>query len=208
MNLPRPLATHLCLFVNGAVILVAALASAQAQRAEIGEGLAKLLETANRVAPPAAGAAAGAVEPAEAPRVGIAEDGFLQYLGAPPLHHFPVASAVAGKPDQTARSFLLEHGPLFGVASREVDFALAKAKNNVGRSNVRLQQTYGGIPVFAAEVSVQVSGQDGIEAVLSSIARDLKSLDEKRLSVKPAISADDAAIRIGQWLAQNLAPSR
>jgi Zn-dependent metalloprotease len=135
----------------------------------------------------------------EQPRYSVADDGHLSHIGAPPSHYFPVMQVVPGKPAETAHNFLLENRDLFGAKSLRVNFKIKKSRERKGRWYERFQQTYDGIPVFAAEVIVQLNELDGVEYVLSDISRDTKALDEGVLSTDPSVS-DKEAIKIVRGL--------
>jgi Zn-dependent metalloprotease len=133
--------------------------------------------------------------PAEAARSARTPEGFLRYVGAPAFHHFPAEGAAPGQPEVTAHRFLAKHGPLFGATSPAVDFAHLKTRDRNNRRYVRFQQTYAGVPVFAAQVTLQLDTEDGIESVLSHIERNTASLDEKRVSTVPALTVAQAEAR-------------
>lgn len=120
--------------------------------------------------------------------------GHVTHLGAPAGKAFAVGNArVPGQPTLTARNYLKQNAAMLGAASVSVDFAPTRSKNKRGRNIVRLQQTYGGVPVIAGEVIVQLNAQDDVEAILSDIARDnLAALDAGRLTTQPAITAVQA----------------
>jgi len=127
----------------------------------------------------------------ESARVSL-EDGYLRILGAPANHHFPVSKAVAGNPTVTAKNFIAERSAAFGVKSKAVDFAPKKSKKRDGRSYERFQQTYSQIPVFGAEVVIQLNVSGGVEYVVSDIMRETIALDDGKVSTVPMISAADA----------------
>jgi Zn-dependent metalloprotease len=120
------------------------------------------------------------------------KDGYLRSLGAPARHYFPVTKSVPNNASVTAKNFIAEHRTAFGINSRRIDFSHKKSSNNSGRSYERFQQTYSGIPVFGAEVLVQLTATGGIEFVLSDIMRNTRSLDSEKVSTAPTISAVDA----------------
>jgi Zn-dependent metalloprotease len=99
---------------------------------------------------------------------------------------------VPGKPAETARNFILENRDLFGARSLKVNFKTIKSSQKNGRRYERFQQTYNGLPVFAAEVIVQLNELDGVEYVLSDISRDTKALDDGVLSTDPTVSNKEA----------------
>lgn len=158
--------------------------------------LAELLRTAR---PPAPGINAAVNAPAHVPagppQVSFSDDGFVRYLSASTEGEFPVVNAMAGQPEITAKRFLNQHGRIFGINSPAVDFTTLKLKARNNRHYVRFQQTYSGLPVFAAQVTVQLNAQDGAECVFSDIERDTKSLDDKRISIVPILTAEQAAER-------------
>ena len=127
----------------------------------------------------------------ESPRFSIA-DGYLRSLGAPPSQYFPVSIAIPSDPERTARSFLAERGRAFGIVSKVVDFQTLKVRAKNDRRYVRFQQTYAGIPVFCAEMIVQLNPLGGVESVLSDILRKTEFLDDGKVSTVPSISSDGA----------------
>jgi Zn-dependent metalloprotease len=97
---------------------------------------------------------------------------------------------------------MTEHRAAFGINSRRIDFSHKKSKKKSGRSYERFQQTYSGIPVFGAEVLVQLTATGGIEFVLSDIMRNTRSLDSEKVSTAPTISAVDAEFLAIDFIAQ------
>jgi bacillolysin len=156
--------------------------------------LAELLHT---VRPPAPGINAAvnapAHMPAGPPQVSVSEDGFVRYLSAATGRGFPVVNPMAGQPAITAKRFLNQHGRLFGINSPAVDFTTLKLKARNNRHYVRFQQTYAGLPVFAAQVTIQLNAQEAVECVFSDIERNTKPLDDKRVSTLPNLTANQAA---------------
>lgn len=181
-------------FPTGAVACAALVAllgagSAQAAPAGVQAELQGLLGTARRSAKARANLNANAV--AEESRLGAAPDGHVRFLGSAPEHQFPLDAAdiVPGNPEATAQKFLKRHGKIFGANSAAVDFQHAKTKAKNARRFVRFQQTYGGVPVFGAQVNVQLNDENGVESVLSDIQRDTSLLDTKALTTTPTVTA-------------------
>ena len=169
------------------------------QQKPLSQQIVELLQSAEPIAPNTPGQArAGSVEPARASRTA---GGYLRSLGAPPGHQFKAKAAVPGQPVETARAFLREHAGLFGVEHPAVEFLHLKSTTAKGRNYVRLQQTYAGVPIFSAEATVQLNGQDGVEFVLCRFASNLKALDEGGLSLAPTITSDSALARVKTLLA-------
>jgi len=129
------------------------------------------------------------------PQVSLADDGFVRYIGASQGHEFPVANAALGQPELIARNFLKQHGRLFGVSSPAVDFATLKNNNRNGRNYLRFQQTYGGLPVFAAQVTVQLNAQDGVECIFADIERNTQPFDDRHVALVPILTAAQASER-------------
>ena len=128
----------------------------------------------------------------ESPKFSMAEGGHLRSLSAPPFYYFPVRSAVPDDPEATARNFLSEQAIAFGIESGAVAFEKLSIKTKGNRRYVRFQQTYAGLPVFGAEIIVQLNADGGVESVLSDIMRETEELDVGNLSVIPSISEEDA----------------
>jgi Zn-dependent metalloprotease/subtilisin-like proprotein convertase family protein len=130
--------------------------------------------------------------------------GYLRSLAATPSQHFPVSSKVSGNSQATARNFLSEHKAAFGIRSRSLDFVTKKARTRRQRNYVRFEQTYTGIPVFAAETVVQLNDEDGIEYVSSNIMTDIESLDVGDISLVPSLDGTEAEqIAIDMMISEN-----
>ena len=130
--------------------------------------------------------------------------GHLRSLGAPPSQHFPVSSTIPGDAQATARNFLIEYKAAFGIRSRGLDFVTKKAKTRRERNYVRFEQTYTGIPVFAAETVVQLNEDGGVEYVSSDIMTDTESLDVGDISLIPSITGFEAEeIAIGMMISEH-----
>jgi len=173
------------------LLLTASVTYAQAD--SISQEIKQLLEN---VQTDTQAAAVQSPAPNEPARFMVGSDGYLRHIGTPPSQYFPVASVVAGNPEATARNFLQEHANLFGITSPVVDFTVFRSKSVRNRNCVRFQQTYAGLPVFAAEVIVQSNTLGGVEYVLSDIARDVKVLDNAVVSTVPRIAVAEAIARV------------
>lgn len=130
---------------------------------------------------------------AESPRVTRNSQGQIESLSAGPGREFPAVGGSKGDPEGAAKNFLKQNGKLFGVTSPAVDFQLKKKNSGKGRHSIRLTQTYEGVPVFGGEVVVQVNDDGGVEYVSANFDRDTRDLDDKRLSPKAKLTADEAA---------------
>lgn len=136
--------------------------------------------------------AVGRRRPVESVRISTEADGYLRLVAAPPGYYFGVATPALDNPDLTARNFIKQYKELFGVISPAVDFKVEKSTEREGRHYIRLQQTYDRIPIFAAQVVVQLNDLGGVEYVLSDIACDVRVLDDGIVSTTPAITAAKA----------------
>ena len=173
MLLPKWTAWFLCVALLGSV----ALATVQAAPAGPGDDAALLARLAS---------ASGA-----APQVfRHAETGKVRFLELPAAHPLAAApSLIAPSPEQAARAFLASYGPLFGIRAPAQELQLMQQEALPGRSVVRFQQEYQGVPVMGGELIVQSDAQ---RAVVSASGEALPGLS---LSVVPRITADQAAAR-------------
>ena len=117
------------------------------------------------------------------------ETGKVRFLGAMTKTGIANSSFSEGNltADQTARSFLSQYGSLFGVADAHRDLSLMNERAlDDGRSVVRYQQTYQGIPVLAGELMVQMNSGKSILSVNGEILPDIE------LDVTPVVAAETA----------------
>lgn len=121
-------------------------------------------------------------------------DGTLRTLRAPNGQHYPVKGAVPGNPEATAEIFIKQNAKLLGADNPKVGFTPYKKRTAKGRTTVKHQQSYSGIPFFASEIIVQINDDGGIDYLASSISRDLRKLDDGTLSLTPVITSSAAAV--------------
>lgn len=192
MHIPTRL-LHPVSVLLGCFLLVASNAThAQTRKVELADLLARLQ-------PVTTNQARLLIAPTPPARFNRTPEGHVRWLSAPPGHAFaPDAALVVGDAASTARGYLRENGSVFGISSTAVDFVVKRTRDRGARQNVRLQQTYAGVPVFGGEAIVQLNPQGGIESVLSRVQRDTQPLDNGSVATTPRISASDAAT-----LAQN-----
>ena len=120
---------------------------------------------------------------AEGPRLSRSRAGFLSHFGAPKGAPLSVGAQAKGLTKEgAAREFFATYGAAFGIQNKDVVLEFKSARENKGRTYVRFQQNYQGLPVFAADVVSQVSGSGDIEAVFTDIMVGLKPLDAQDLS--------------------------
>ena len=106
------------------------------------------------------------------------------YLGGTAAR--PVASAAGlGHPTTAlaaSRTFMTRYGALFGVPDATRSLRVSRTQHVAGRTFVRYQQTYRGLPVVAGELIVQVSRRNDVISVTGEASPDVS------LSTKPDIS--------------------
>lgn len=156
----------------------------------------KLADLLTRLQPTTTNQARASVAPAPLARFNRTPAGHVRWLSAPAGHAFaPDAAFVPGDPAATARGFLRENGSVFGNISSSVDFVAKRTRDRGTHHNVRLQQTYAGVPVFGGEAIVQLNARGGIESVMSRVQRDTQLLDDGIVSTIPRLTAAEAAAR-------------
>src|SRR3990172_10413 len=118
------------------------------------------------------------------------QTGLVRFIGTSPGESIPQPSALPPDADSetAARSFLTFYGDAFGLINpqSELQTMLVEGADS-GRSYVRFQQVYQGVPVVGGELIVQLDSQMD---VLSVSGETLPGLN---LSTTPEISADEAA---------------
>lgn len=96
-------------------------------------------------------------------------------------------SASLQTPETNARAFLHEYGVGFGIKDAERELAVLRIRNTAeGRSAVRFQQVYQGLPVIGGELIVHQNEKQAITCAVGEIMPDLS------LETKPAIGAVEA----------------
>lgn len=130
------------------------------------------------------------------PRYSISNDGFLQHIGAPPLFYFPVINVVRDNPGETGYNFIQENLNLFCARSSSVDFSILRIRAGENRSYVRYIQTYKEIPVFGAQIIVQVNDIGGVESVMSDLSHNTDLLDRGVISIIPTLSSAQIINRV------------
>ena len=137
----------------------------------------------------------GTAPPSGPPQVSFADDGFVRHVSAPFGHDFAPENADPVRPELAAWQFLNRHARLLGITSPATEFRVLKVKERNERRYVRFQQVYGGFPVFAAQITVQLNAQGGMEGMNSDIERQTQALDDKRISLIALLTPEQAAER-------------
>jgi Zn-dependent metalloprotease len=120
-------------------------------------------------------------------------DKYLSFIGAPRDISFRASSVLkSDSPEVAARAYFNENIKAFGSGTSRQGFATLDVIPDGDRSLVKLQQVYDGIPVFGAEVSIQVGSDGGVISLLSDIMRDTRLLDQGLVPTTPTISKTTA----------------
>lgn len=125
-------------------------------------------------------------------RVSQSKDGYAQFLGAPPSTRLSVRTPKGATAEAQARDFLAQWDDLFHAKSESAGYRTVRVDGGEKRSFVRLQQTYGGVPVYGAQVVVQVEADGGIGAVVSDVMHAFVALENGALTVKPTVNEEAA----------------
>ena len=139
-------------------------------------------------------------------------EGYLRFVGAPQGGRF-IPREDGNKsitPEGAAHTFVSDHGAAFGVVSDLVVFKDGGRQQYRNGEYVRLNQYYQDIPVYGAQVVVQLDENNRVRNIMSDIMRDTRSLDRGDLSLTPTISAIEAvASAINNFAARynSLSPS-
>ncbi|RPI34878.1 MAG: M4 family peptidase [Chloroflexota bacterium] len=117
------------------------------------------------------------------------ETGMVSFIGVDPEFPIRISSAMpaAASAEMVSRAFLAEYGSLFGLTNATEELAVMRmTASEDGRSFVRFQQVYKGIPVMAGEIIVQ-TGMD--QAVYSAGGEVLPDLN---VAINPTLDAETA----------------
>lgn len=112
------------------------------------------------------------------------ETGAARFLGSSSQHPLMTLSAPSTSVEDAARAFLATYGKLFGLGDANRDLTVHKQTTLAdGRSFVRFQQTYEGVPIIGSELIVQTVNR---RHIISANGELLPGLD---LDTTPAIDA-------------------
>lgn len=116
------------------------------------------------------------------------QTGAVTFLGGAP--DAPLSTEAHADHGVSAREFLDRYGSLYGVAAPASDLVEIRRSNSLGGgSTVRFQQQMNGLPIFGAEVAVQV-GSDG--RVQSSLGDTVPVEATSQISTSPSVPAGAA----------------
>jgi Zn-dependent metalloprotease len=116
----------------------------------------------------------------------------MTHLAAAPGHAFAPEQKVPGQSEATARLFVRDHLPLLGVSSTNVDFQPSLTRRSATRHYVRFQQTYASVPVFGAQMAVQLNPTLDVEFLSADLAVEVNELDSQPQWTTPTIVASQA----------------
>jgi bacillolysin len=108
-----------------------------------------------------------------------AETGKVRFVGASPDHPIapPALLAASASPEMAARGFLDVYGQLFGLRDQARELTVMRERSaDRGRSFMRFQQVYQGIPVMGGELMVQMDAGKNVVSANGEVLPDL-SLD-------------------------------
>lgn len=139
----------------------------------------------------------------ELPMTAYSDEGYLRFISAPPGGYFaaPLDEAKSVAPEQIAEAFLETHRAAFGAGGPKVSLELERMLANNGRHFVRMGQSYGGVPIYGAEIVTAVGEQGGVYTVLGGLLYDTRALDTGAVSLVPAVSSEQAAAAAKQAVA-------
>lgn len=106
-----------------------------------------------------------------------AETGKVNFIGTDPAYTIsrPKLLPADANPEAAARGFLAQYGQLFGLREAADELNVVKQRTlDDGRSFVRFQQRYQGIPIVGGELIVQVNAKRDIISANGEILPDLE----------------------------------
>ena len=105
----------------------------------------------------------------------------------------PVATS-ATKPEERAYAFLGQYGAVFGVVSPQTQLTTTRVQTDAGGSTVRLAQRYGSLPVFNAELVVNLDPAGGVTAASGTFLPNVKVPTQATVSAGTAAANAVAAV--------------
>ena len=112
--------------------------------------------------------------------------GVARFVRATEDTTIPISTS-ASAPADRASAFLTQYGAVFGVASPSTQLATTRVTSDEAGSTVRFAQRYRSLPVFNAELVVNLDPSGGITAASGTFVPGLK------VSTQPRVAAGDAA---------------
>jgi len=127
-----------------------------------------------------------------APRIAKANGGYVRHLGFPRGRGIEAPGADPQNPRDVTEKFLSQWRDAFVNPSAKVNFVVGRANTHRGRSYVRVQQKYGGLKIFDADLNIQVGADGRVNSLLCNVMRDTGALDRGELSTSPTLTAEAA----------------
>ena len=117
------------------------------------------------------------------------------FVRIPPGQAKKAASASASDLNKSAREYVSKHAAAYGlrVGSSDLTYKYTE-QDDLGRSHVRFTQEYGGVPVFAASLSVHFDENNQLVATSGTLVPDLNL--SLAASVSEAVAGDTALNRV------------
>jgi len=146
----------------------------------------------------------------EPPRLLQWDSGFVRFAGAPPGGQFAAPAAVpkSAGAEGLALSFVTTHAGAFAAPCAAFGFEKKRVTQAGGRAYVRMQQKYGALRVFGAEILVQIDNAGGIACVLSDLMQDPALLENGAIALTPTIPAQQAQQAATAWAARTYGASQ
>jgi bacillolysin len=129
-----------------------------------------------------------------------AETGKVRFIGTSPDRPIaqPAVLAAGASPEEAARGFLATYGQLFGLTDQAQELTVMRSQTvDRGRSFVRFQQVYQGLPVLGGELIVQLDADQDVVSANGEV------LPEPKVNVVPTIGAETARQRALAMVAKN-----
>lgn len=120
------------------------------------------------------------------------ETGRINFVGteADKPIRLPVALPAEGTPEAVARAYLSVCGSLFGLRDQASELTVMTSETDErGRSFVRFQQVYQGVPILGGEIIVQANAKQHIVSVNGEVLPDIK------INTTPTVDAATARQR-------------
>jgi subtilisin-like proprotein convertase family protein len=105
-------------------------------------------------------------------------DGFAARL------YYPFFTANSNQPGYIAEDFLKAYANVLGIKGDGTDLELISSKRSLSGYHYRYQQMFGGVPVFASQVLVNITFDGEISSVISDYEHDID------VSIEPVISSE------------------
>lgn len=118
-----------------------------------------------------------------------AETGKVRFIGVDPVRAIapPSVLRAGATPREASLSFLAVYGPLFGVEKPDEELMLMRIRaGEKGRSSVRWQQVYNGVPVLGGEIIVQMTAAGALTSMSGELLPDLEMDTTPRIAASAA----------------------